>query len=389
MSEWKQKYDDARLELKRAEELLKQRHENTRKVLEKQKALHADLDKEKELRKQAETDLKKYVRENRKLVKQVSLLERRLLSLEAGGRVVQPQKVSVPSARAPPVVKKKDMVPSKRRIEEKNETKASKLGELLGHLVSHGDGITQERISMVASIVKSISSPWNQEDIVSTAYNTLMQCCLKDLYSPRLAPMTWAPCHWFPDKRCGKRNMYHGIGNPADVKSLVAMWCDEKALEHDTIPWLLKCMQILDQDSPSGHSIMRDLTIRAYDATLHALEDPTPSVTNLCCNATVTMALWRLSNDIRAAAVFIRDILVAPCHNTLHERMILVALSAALEVWPAALNRRSMGQTAVTRLETLIDNYISPPLPTPCITSDETNSMIMCHYAAIFVHAIL
>ena len=146
-------------------------------------------------------------------------------------------------------------------------------------------------------------------------------------------------------------------------------------------------MHILDQDSPSGPNILRDLTVRSYDATLHALEDPSPCITNLCCNATITMALWRLANDIRSAAVFVRDILVTSYQDTKHERMILVALSTALEVWPAALNRRSMGQDAVSRLETLLNSYISPP-PTSTTTHD-TSTIIMCHYAATFITALL
>jgi hypothetical protein len=99
------------------------------------------------------------------------------------------------------------------------------------------------------------------------------------------------------------------------------------------------------------------------------------------------MALWRLANDIRSAAVFLRDILVTSCHDTKHERMILIALSTALEVWPAALNRRSMGQEAVLRLETLLNNYISPP--SPSTTTNDTSTVTMCHYAATFITALL
>ena len=62
--QWKNSYEAARQELLRAEELLKQRHVNTKKILEKQKVLSGDLSKEKAKRQEAErknVQLTKYV----------------------------------------------------------------------------------------------------------------------------------------------------------------------------------------------------------------------------------------------------------------------------------------------------------------------------------------
>jgi hypothetical protein len=64
---WKNSYEAARQELLRAEELLKQRHVNTKKILEKQKVLSGDLLKEKGKRQEAE-------KKNVKLTKYVVIL---------------------------------------------------------------------------------------------------------------------------------------------------------------------------------------------------------------------------------------------------------------------------------------------------------------------------
>ena len=393
MSQWKTHYDEARLELKRAEELLKQRHENTRKILEKQKALQADLEKERERRKHAETEVKKYLKENKKLMDKVSMLERSLSSVDVQVKGETPHRaVAITSNGGPPAQKKHKRPPLKKPKNQREEhvSKAEKLRELLKHLLN-GDRITHDGIQEVASIVNLTPSPWDQSDIISVAHDSLMQCCVKGSYVPRLAPITWAPCHWFPDSKHHSQNRFHGIANYKSVKSMVSMWCTETAIVQDWIPWLLQCMHIIDQASPRGCNLVRDLTLRAYDATLEALEQTHPSIPSLCCNATITMALWRHANDIRSAAVFVRDILVAPCHDTTQEQMILVALSAALEVWPAALNRHSMGQDAVGRLETLMSNHSAPPhaCNVSAINKQDSGLLIMCHHAAIFINAIL
>lgn len=402
--EWKSHYEAARWELKRAEELLKQRHENTRKILEKQKELRDELEKEKDLRRKAEGETKKYVRENQNLVKKVALLEKRILSLEQG------------ATRAVPPAKRHASSPASRTIQKsiQNGKKGARLDirghEVVGPLQPDGTlrdmltclandkkgSITNDTINEVAvCMIQSLASnsSWDQKDIVSVAYDVLVQCCcLGESYAPRLAPIEWAPCHWFPDTsgKARKKIRYHGIENPDRVKSLVTAWCDMTVLENDTIPWLLKCLCVLDQEaSLHGCNVTKGLILRAYDATLENIDnDSTLSISRLCCSATITMALLRYTNDLQFAAIFIRDILSPLCAtypiSTTQEQMILIALAAALEVWPLAMDRRAIGKDEESCLETLLNTYMVPP-PDP---NAIPGLAMMCHYASLFITAL-
>lgn len=422
---WKSNYEAARLELKRAEELLIQRHENTRKILEKQKSLQNELAMEKELRKKSERDTKKYRSDNQRLMKKMSLLEDEIRSLKVtvtklkGERNLSNGDTSLPEPRRRTTsaqTKHQPLlisVPQKRAVSSSATTRgyqgngtetntlqqqeqepsdtASKLREMLMNLIS-GDIITNERIKMVASIVKSTGLGWNQSAIVSVAYDALQACC-RESPAPILAPLTWAPCSWFPETSCTNRKRkkslvrYHGIPNPDLLSSIVIMWCDQKALEQNAIPWLLKCIQRIDQDSPRGLNITKDLTLKSYDATLHAIESHSANVTAICCSATVTMALLRCDNDIHSAATFVVDILASlpSCTTIEKHHKILIALTAAAEVWPAALDRRAIGDDLFWHLRALVDKYSSGP------SSGEDTSIeyMMCYYATAIIHALL
>mmetsp|Transcript_10581 Transcript_10581/g.20918 ORF Transcript_10581/g.20918 Transcript_10581/m.20918 type:complete len:468 (+) Transcript_10581:55-1458(+) len=364
---WKDSYEAARVELKRAETLLKERHVNTKKVLVKQKKLGEELAKEKEKRRDAEKRSAASTRENARLVGTVQSLQERvellektvaqlqssvhvLLSNKNGARNVSEQYTTaqakrgrVPSNHREPGTSRPNKKPAVRVHEEKNNGNAhtrkkdntrdtqhddtddvsgnqqsvldyerlprqgadTQITDILTHLMTE-PRLTKNKIKTAVHIASSMKETWTDTKIAVSVLYKMFECC-RPTYVEQRAPIQWAPGNWFIMTNNDEIKSLIEYYSKEDVCSLVCMWCDAAALERNTIPWLLYYIHLLDTRAPHA-KLMETLGYRSKDVVLKYFDrghsNGIFSITEMCCATTVALAAFRYQGSIDAAAAF-------------------------------------------------------------------------------------
>lgn len=264
---------------------------------------------------------------------------------------------------------------------------STKLKEMFTYLMGD-DSISDQKVKMAVNIIQSKSNTWDVEEMTLVAYNTLMECAKKS-YSVLLAPIQWAPCSWFEDKR--SRNKFHGMKMSKETtSSLITMWCCQNAIERGHIPWLFRFIHTLDQIPSQSLHMTDSLLAKCVTETLSNIDKNTSmTITRLCCASTLAMTILRSCGDIDGAAAFIVDVVMG-CKGeeafSLKEQKSVICLAVALEAWPAAIHNE-LGDTYNGLIQSLIKRYESDRIPSRAHSLPTYYSI--CHYASIFIHNAL
>ena len=382
--------EQARAELVRAEQLLKQRHANTRLVLQKQKEITAQLQEANALVAGLQRRLKEEMRQKEKykadcLKKDAVIAELRLQLRKGGGQAVSQsvthpltpsdedlrsvlseriREQSVRSDRSQKSQKSDrswltqrsdrsyrwglsadsknalsgDGSGRKRKVREDDGVdKRDMLVDMLDFILEGaGPGcVLQERVDMATeNYLEEFPAGrdgWASE--VANAAFEMLETCAMPVVICQWADMAWSPARWF--ESCPPKAS--GLGGPREgpqegQRSLVATWCDPTKLRSDFIPWLLACLRRLEEKT--RQRITYELLDKCVDEVVaRCSETDARAVPLLCCASTVAIALCKMSGrrGLELAMTLIVDIMG---HCGSGAKNGTVGLAAALEVWP-------------------------------------------------------
>eukprot|EP00890_Picochlorum_soloecismus_P003276 jgi/Picsp_1/394/NSC_00392-R1_---NA--- len=389
---YKDKYEAARLELKKAEALLKQRNANTKQVLIKQKKLNEDLEKEISKRKDTEKKVKNAEREKQKLEEKLQSMELRLSRLESsvanlvrdqdrrgaeiaphvqvtGGKIANSQQATpvfdhstdqvnvAQEDKSRYTVSKGNQGNKRKRTEPRDASVLTKekaactdtatiASSVLTHLFE-SNTISDNKLKTELDIVssKSMGKEIDSRQVAFSILHKILMACVRPIYKEQLAPFSWSPGHWFPGD----------ISRPVENKmkssqiepfSLVSMWCDERALYERYLQWALLFSQGLDRIFP-GHGITDSLAGLSRNIVLKEIEREMKkgmfSVSEVCCAATLAMAVYRSQGNVQAATSFVADLIMTLGKGDDEDAFQIsyngtLPLCMALEVWPSIIH---------------------------------------------------
>jgi len=363
--------EQARTELIRAEELLRQRHANTRVVLLKYKEATAQLEHARALALSLQRRLKEESRQNAKLraeilkrgqtvLKRDETIEELRRQLRQGNSqsVTRPQTPSDEDLRpgvqmrersepSHPSVQSFDSMNVSRRVakrkvrEEVQDHVRDALDDMLNFILD-GDQARSldDRLDTAAeTYLREIRVAGNSDEVAEAAMGILLDTCVLQEARGQWAAMAWSPSRWFdcPASEGVSRDS-EGRQN-VGMRSLVAAWCDPGILETDRIPLLLACLQTVERKA--DEPIMRALLDRCIKE-VRPSEDAS-TVPTLCCAVTVALALCQMSGNCDVGVGLLVDIM-RECVSGKAE--YTVALAVALEVWPELAE--VVGRSALT-----------------------------------------
>jgi hypothetical protein len=363
--------EQARTELIRAEELLRQRHANTRVVLLKYKEATAQLEHARALALSLQRRLKEESRQNAKLraeilkrdqtvLKRDETIEELRRQLRQGNSqsVTRPQTPSDEDLRpgvqmrersepSHPSVQSFDSMNVSRRVakrkvrEEVQDHVRDALDDMLNFILD-GDQARSldDRLDTAAeTYLREIRVAGNSDEVAEAAMGILLDTCVLQEARGQWAAMAWSPSRWFdcPASEGVSRDS-EGRQN-VGMRSLVAAWCDPGILETDRIPLLLACLQTVERKA--DEPIMRALLDRCIKE-VRPSEDAS-TVPTLCCAVTVALALCQMSGNRDVGVGLLVDIM-RECVSGKAE--YTVALAVALEVWPELAE--VVGRSALT-----------------------------------------
>ena len=370
--------EQARTELIRAEELLRQRHANTRVVLLKYKEATAQLEHARALALSLQRRLKEESRQNAKLradilkrdqtvLKRDETIEELRRQLRQGNSqsVTRPQTPSDEDLRpgvqmrersepSHPSVQSFDSMNVSRRVakrkvrEEVQDHVRDALDDMLNFILD-GDQARSldDRLDTAAeTYLREIRVAGNSDEVAEAAMGILLDTCVLQEARGQWAAMAWSPSRWFDCPAPGgvSRDL-GGVSRDSEgrqnvgMRSLVAAWCDPGILETDRIPLLLACLQTVERKA--DEPIMRALLDRCIKE-VRPSEDAS-TVPTLCCAVTVALALCQMSGNCDVGVGLLVDIM-RECVSDKAE--YTVALAVALEVWPELAE--VVGRSALT-----------------------------------------
>lgn len=377
--------EQARTELIRAEELLRQRHANTRVVLLKYKEATAQLEHARALALSLQRRLKEESRQNAKLradilkrdqtvLKRDETIEELRRQLRQGNSqsVTRPQTPSDEDLRpgvqmrersepSHPSVQSFDSMNVSRRVakrkvrEEVQDHVRDALDDMLNFILD-GDQARSldDRLDTAAeTYLREIRVAGNSDEVAEAAMGILLDTCVLQEARGQWAAMAWSPSRWFDcpapggvsrDSEGVSRDL-GGVSRDSEgrqnvgMRSLVAAWCDPGILETDRIPLLLACLQTVERKA--DEPIMRALLDRCIKE-VRPSEDAS-TVPTLCCAVTVALALCQMSGNCDVGVGLLVDIM-RECVSGKAE--YTVALAVALEVWPELAE--VVGRSALT-----------------------------------------
>ncbi len=377
--------EQARAELVRAEALLKQRHANTRLVLEKQKEITAQLQDARALVSSLQRRLKEEVRQKEKhkadsLEKDVTIAELRL-QLRKASRQANSQSVTHPQTPSDEDIRSVLSERIRERSERSHRSQKSQLSHRSGFsadsmTVSRRDGKRKVReeagvdkrdmlVDMLDFVLDGAETgcsiharvnaatdnyleeiPAEQDswaaEVAEAALGVLLDTCVLREVVGQWADMAWSPSRWF---ECAGTKQVSPVGRGREEereeewspdrhrRSMVATWCDPRRLEADYIPWLVACLR--DLEDKSRQRVTYILLDRCIDEVLLRCSGTADvrAVPQLCCAVTVAIALCKMSGrrGLDLGMKLLVDIM-GQCGPGAKNR--IVALAVALEVWP-------------------------------------------------------
>lgn len=356
--------EQARAELIRAEELLKQRHANTRLVLQKQKEVTEQLERAKAQVSSLQRQLKEERRQKEKHkadgLEKDRTIEKLRGQLKASryatsqsvthpqtpsdedNRSVQRSGLSVDSMNV-------SQMNRKRKVGGAVRDKQDMLVDMLDHVLGESGrkcsrhSLAKKATEKYLGEIPATEDSW-MEEMAEAALSVLLEKCVLREAAGHWADMAWSPSRWF-DCMATERDVLKTGDHEKDEmdeedqsagcqqRSLVATWCDPSRLEEDYIPWLLACLRMLEEESQKRITdVLLDMCIEEVLVLCSGATDLN-AVPKLCCAVTVAIALCKMSENLGVdfGMKLLVDIMGRRGPGAENRT---VALAVALEVWP-------------------------------------------------------
>lgn len=218
---------------------------------------------------------------------------------------------------------------------------AATASTVLTHLFE-SDNISDNKLKTALDIVrsKSIGKEIDSRRVASSILHITLVSCARPIHKEQLAPFPWSPGHWYPG------DILRPVENKMKSRqiepfSLVSMWCEERALYERHLQWALLFSQGLDRILPE-HGITDSLADLARDVVLKEKRREKGrifSVTEVCCAATLAMAVYRTQGNAQAATSFVTDLILALGEGDDEDSFQIsyggiLPICMALEMWP-------------------------------------------------------